>query len=190
VDAVGRDELLEVVVVPRRELVAPGGIRFVEIDPRRRRIAVAADDDVRALGDVEHRPLPADAVGRRRVARVLDVAAHVPHLEDAVFRVVEDAVAERHRRRVHVRLRPIGVRISPLPRRRRREYRTGRMVFGAMKRAHERRPLDQEIVDEQLAAEIDRNDGGRVDVVRRRDRRRRKAAHPRRPGIGELNAVV
>src|SRR5665213_1518580 len=62
VNAVGRDELLEVVVVPRRHLVAPRRIRLVLIDPRRRRIAVAVHDDVRAFDDVESRAVPVDAV--------------------------------------------------------------------------------------------------------------------------------
>ncbi len=62
VDPVGRDELLEVVVMPRRHLVAPRGIGLVLVNPHRRRIAIPVHHDVRAFDDVERRLVPVDAV--------------------------------------------------------------------------------------------------------------------------------
>ncbi len=64
------------------------------------------------------------------------------------------------------------------------------MILGAMERADERRLLDQEVVHEQLSAEIDRNDCGRIDKVRRRHRQVGQAAAARRPRVGQADAVV
>jgi len=44
------------------------------------------------------------------------------------------------------------------------------MVLRAMKCSRQRRFFDQEIVDEQLTAEIDRDDRRRIGEIRRLDR--------------------
>ena len=48
----------------------------------------------------------------------------------------------------------------------------------------------KKIVHEQLPADIDRNDGRRIDEVRRIDGSRRKAGADGRPRMGEADAVI
>jgi hypothetical protein len=54
----------------------------------------------------------------------------------------------------------------------------------------ERRLLDEEVVDEQLAADVDGNDGGRRLQVRRELEVLREIRRLRRPRRGQPDAVV
>ena len=160
------------------------------IEPDGVRIARLGMHDVRALDDVEDGAIPANAVAGRGEAGVHAVAAHVPHLEEAILRVEEDAVAEDHRGRIGLGLGAIGVFVALFPRRLRPQHRTCGMELGAMECAGERGLLDQEIVDEQLTAEIDGNDRGRIGEVRRFDRLGCEVTIVRRPRRAEADAVV
>ncbi|PYQ95414.1 MAG: hypothetical protein DMF96_22325 [Acidobacteria bacterium] len=64
------------------------------------------------------------------------------------------------------------------------------MVLCAMKMSLERGALDQEIINEQLPADVDRDHIGRIDEIRRGDCAVGKAAAVRRPRRGKANAVV
>ena len=66
----------------------------------------------------------------------------IAHLEQLVFRVVPDTVAENHGRRM------IGV--LHFPRLVGLQHGTGEVVLGQMKRSLQRRLGDQEIIDEEL----------------------------------------
>ena len=64
------------------------------------------------------------------------------------------------------------------------------MILGVMKRPRQRRLIDQEIVDEQLPADIDRNHRRRIGEIRGRDRMRVGVLEARRPRRAEDDAVV
>jgi hypothetical protein len=146
--------------------------------------------DVRAGDDVERRLAPVDAILGEGVAGILRIPTHVPHLEEAVLRVVEDAVAEHHRGRIRSRVRALGILVVFLPARRRPQHRVRRMIFWPVEDALERGLLDEKVVHEQLTAKIDRDDIGTVDQVRRHDRRRLELAPSRRPRRRQPDAVV
>ena len=181
----------KIVIVIRRHLVAPRSIAFV-----RGRATPWPSRDASAI--VMFVPLTTSSAGfshviavvREREARVLRVAAHVPHLEQAVLRVVEDAVAEGHRRGIRSRFRALGVFVVFFPARRGPEDRIRRMIVGTVEDALERRLFDQEVVDEQLPADVDRHDIRTIDEVRRPYRRRLEAAALGRPRCRQADAVV
>src|SRR5205823_5270595 len=142
-------------------------IRFVIVQPDGPRVAIALEDDVRAGNDVKRRTPPGDAVVRRGVAGLAGEPAHVPHREEPRAMIVEHAVAEGHRGRIDPRAGPLRDRIGTFLRRRRTEHWVDVEVRGRVEPPHERRLLDEEVVDEQLAAEIDRDDGWRTVEIRR-----------------------
>ena len=86
-----------------------------QIEPHRARVAHGRVDDVGAGDDVERGRCPRDAVGRRRQAGSRAVAGHVPHLEQAVARIEEHAVAEHHRGRIGGVVRSRSRRHLPRP---------------------------------------------------------------------------
>src|SRR5262245_16685704 len=64
------------------------------------------------------------------------------------------------------------------------------MVLGQVERPPQRCLLDEEVIDEELAADVDGNDRGRRGQISRRDWLIRWLAVLRRPGGGEADAVV
>ena len=157
----------------------PARVFRLRVEPDGRRIAPARVDDVRTGAHVEARLRPVKAIGRGREARRGVVSAHVPHLEEIVFGVVPDAVAVGHRHG-----------IAGLPRLIRLEDGIPGIVRRAMIRARERRLGDEEVVDEELAAHVDRNHGGRIDEVVRRHWIGRKRRRVGRPGRRKHDPVV
>ncbi len=190
VHAVGRCQQLHIVIVPAGHLVASRSIGVVEVEPDRRGVAPSMRDDVGVADDVQLGLVPDAAVVRCGVAGVLQVAAHVPHLEELLARIVEHAVAEGHCSRIRSRLRPLRVLVVLFPLGRRRQHRIVRMVVGTMERSRQGRFFDEEVVDEQLSSQVDWHHSRPIDQVRRRYRRSRQAVMPRRPGLRETDAVV
>ena len=147
-------------------------------------------DDVGVADNVQRGLVPGDAVARCGVTGVLRVAAHVPHLENPIARVIEHAVAEGHCGGIRSRLRPLRVLVVFFPGGRRPQHRIVRMVVGTMKRSRQGRFFDEEVVDEQLSSQVDWHHSRPIDQVRRRYRRSRQAVMTRRPGLRETDAVV
>ena len=145
-------------IVPERHLEAAPFVGFELIEPHRARVAIALIDDVGPGLDVEVRLPPRDPVVRDRVAGGAAVAAHVPDLEHAIARIVEDAVAEDHRGGIRSGLRAIGDLVTLFPRLIRAQDRVRRVIRRAMTGAEKRCFLNQKIVDEQLPADVDGND--------------------------------
>ena len=150
-----------------RHLESRRGISFVEIEPHRAGVAAMFADDVGAGDDVCGAARPRDAVRRCGEGGVLLVAGHVPHLEDAIGGIEEHAVAEDHRGGTGRGLRHGRVRIVDLPRLLGREQRVRRVIHGLVKVAMQRRLFDQEVVDEQLPADVDVDDLRRAREVGR-----------------------
>ena len=101
----------------------------------------------------------------------------IPHLKKAIGAVEPYAIAEHGR-------------VLLFPRLRRREHGIFRRIFGQMLDAGERGFLDEEIVHEKLAAQIDRDDGGRRRDVGRDGGRCARDFERRRPCGGGCDAIV
>ena len=186
VNAVGREvdpddgRGLGRVIDERLELAR--GVRVAQVHPDGGGIAAAADLEnhvrVRHGGVGDARLDPVLAVGGVRVADVVAVAAEVPHLEEVVGGVEPDAVGERK-----------GVVVVVLPLREGGEDGIAGIHHGLMRDAREVGLCDQEIVDEELAAEVDGDDGGRIADVWRSAGNLARAVL-RWPRQGQLDAVV
>ena len=107
---------------------------------------------------------------RHRERGVLLIPGHVPHLEQALGRIEEHAVAVDHGRGARRRLGGgrVGILDLPWPFGRQHWIRRviGRLVDGAI----QRRFFDQEVVHEQLPADVDVDHVRRAREVRRRAR--------------------
>ena len=115
---------------------------------------------------------------------------HVPQLEGAVFRIEEHAVAEHHGRRIE---RLVGARrhiVVGFPIGFGFENRVGRVVRRLVERAAHRGPFDEKVVDEQLAADIDRHDGGTIGEIGRTGRVFVRISPVRRPRTAERDPVI
>ncbi len=154
-------------------------------ESRRKRV-----DDVGAADDVEGRPLPAHAVARQREGAVLLVAAHVPHLEQAIGRIEEDAVAEHHRRWTRWSPGQLGVRIVAFPVALGYQHGAGGVIRRLVEAPEETRVFDQEIVDEQLPADVDVDHRRRIEQVIRAGERIGELCPPWRPRRRQDDAVV
>src|SRR5258707_825125 len=83
------DEHLEALIRVRRFPVKPdgGAIALEGVAPRQHAVGAGLDIEVGTF--------PADAVLADSVADAVEPAGVIPHLEQAVFRIVKDTVAER-----------------------------------------------------------------------------------------------
>jgi hypothetical protein len=137
------------------------------VEPDGAGVALAGLHEVGALLDVQLRLVPAQAVLRGGVGRA--ALGEIPHLEEAVLRVVPDAVAEDHAAGEDGALR---------------------VVDGPVVRAGQRGLLDEEVIDEELPADVDGDDAGRRGEVRRFDRLAGHVGEARRPRRRQADAVV
>ena len=139
----------------------------LQVEPDRVRVPALGRHDVAAGDDVERGAFPRQAIARDGQRGVLLVAAHVPHLEQPVRGIEKHAVAVDHRRRAGRSAGCHRVGIAALPVANRREHGIARVIVGLVKRPVERRLLDEKVVHEQLAADVDADHGGGRRQVRR-----------------------
>ena len=191
VDAVGRghDEAGERGYARRvgfadQHLVARRFVVGVGVDPGRARVGmqVLGQHQVGAGHDIEFGSLPMDAVVAKGQGHLPEIAGHVPHLEDAVAVVEPDAAAfgDRAWRQVGVAL------VARLG----KEDRVAGVLHRVGVDARHRSGLDEEVVDEELAAEVDGDRGGRIfEIGHAHGLARERIAVGGRPLFGEFDSV-
>jgi len=171
-------------------LEPPAGILRRVVQPNRVGVPIARVHDVRARLDQQGRLDPAQAVFRDGVAGAVQRAAHVPHLEALVFRVVPDPVAIGNRVRPVISF-PALIRIAfGFPRPIRPENRIALVGNRPVELALQGRFLDQEVIHEQLPAHVDGNHGGGMRQVRHGHRLARIGVHLRRPAVRKDDPVI
>ena len=154
----------------------------VVVQPDRGGVAVGLEDDIGAQ-QIERRAGPVQPVlGERQTGAHRGGA--IPHHEGAVLRLIPYAVAERGGEREQGALFPNHLRP---------QHRRAGVIFRAMKPAVQGGGLDQEIVHEQLAADIHGNHRRRLREVRHGHwlaRSHLLGRARRRPRAGKHDAVV
>jgi len=176
-----------VVAIVLEHLVALRGVGCIVIKPDETAVAVRSivvrPHQVGPGRDVELRALPVDAVGAGGEGGAVEPAGHVPEFEQIVLRVVPGAVVEGrgHRAEAGVHLL-VGFGA---------EHRALRMDFRFAIGACQGGLCDQEVVHEELAAEVDGDDLRGMGEIGDGDRLARAFDHvARRPGLREGDAVV
>jgi len=178
VEAVGgdvqRDGVLAVVAAEGKHLVSLRRILFFQIEPDAVGVALFAANDVGAGNDVEGGFVPVNGVRGGGIAG--GRTAQIPELEEPGSRVIPDAVAEGHG-------------VVDLPCFILGHHGVGGVHFRFVKSAVKCSGFDQEIIDEELAADVNGNDRRRVFEIGHGHGLPREGSLGR-PLLGEANAVV
>ena len=143
----------------------------------------ARPDQIGAGLHVQLRAFPLESVAARGQGGRGHPARQVPQLVEPVGGVVPQAIVEGSRHRA--------LPAVQLVRRRRHQDRAARVDLGPAEPAVQRRRGDQEVVDEELPAQVDRNHLGRTLQIRNRQRIARiRIDVARRPRLRQDDSVV
>jgi hypothetical protein len=148
-------------------LVALGRIALLQVEPDRAGVARAGLHEIGTPNDIQFRLLPRKAVFRRGIGGA--ALRQVPHFEELGPRIVEDAVAEDH---------AAG------------EDRVLFIILRQVVRSRQRGVRDEEVIDEELSTDVDRNHGRRRREIGRRHRLAVNIRDTRWPGRWQADAVV
>jgi hypothetical protein len=169
------------IAVSAKHLVSTLRILLFQIQPDDGGIPTIRLDNVGSLLHMEGRLLPVDAVPGGGIARGAHVAAHVPHFEQMILRIIPYAIAEDHSRGVLPFILPGPVWF---------ENWIVRVIPGCMVGSLKRCRVDEKVIDKELSSHVYWDDIRGICQVRRSHGLQRERFYLRRPGRWQTNTIV